>query len=122
MGFPIRKAVGRAGLIAAMLGGGLLYAGISQAEEVGAQAVATQQERGAELTAATGGPASQAHLIAFTQDTAAVDTREDDVADEPTPVMVTPARIASGVAAKPAAAVHDSPVKHQTVPPSPSAR
>ncbi len=77
MGSPTRKAAGRAGLIAVMLTGGLLSAGISQAQDIGA---ADAQERAAELVAASGGPASGAHLIAFSAQPAAVDVREDDVA------------------------------------------
>ena len=57
-----------------MLGGGLLTAGISQAQEAGAQA-----ERGAELVAASGGPVSAQHLIAFSSGTAAVEVRDADV-------------------------------------------
>ena len=63
-----------------MLGGRLLSAGISQAQDVGAQDV--QAQRSAELAAASGGPASDAHLIAFAGDRAAVEAREDDVAAE----------------------------------------
>ena len=58
MRFPMRKTplqrhLTRAGLIAAMLGGGLLYAGIGQAQDIGVQDV--RAERAAELAAATGG-------------------------------------------------------------------
>ena len=75
MGFQTRKAATRATLIGVMLGGGLLYAGISQAQDAGVQA-----ERDAELAAASGGPAPAAHLIPFEADKAAVEVREDDVA------------------------------------------
>ncbi len=75
MGFPMRKAAGRAALIGIMLGGGLLYAGISQAQDAGVQG-----ERDAELIAASGGPASPAHLIPYEADKAAVEVRDDDVA------------------------------------------
>ena len=74
MGFPMRKAASRAALIGVMLGGGLLYAGISQAQDAGVQG-----EREAELAAAAGGPAPSAHLIPYEADKAAVDVREDDV-------------------------------------------
>ena len=74
MGFPMRKAAGRGALIGVMLAGGLLYAGISQAQDAGVQA-----ERDAELTAAAGGPAPSAPLIPYAADKAAVDVREDDV-------------------------------------------
>jgi hypothetical protein len=94
VGFPMRKAAGRAALIGLMLGGGLLSAGLSQAEEIDASA--PQAERGAELVAATGGPASPEHLIAFGQDKAATEAREDDVA----PIAAPPA---------PAGADHDAP-------------
>ncbi len=70
----MRKAAGRAALIGMMLGVGLLYAGISQAQDAG-----VQSERDAELAAAAGSPAPSAHLIAFEADKAAVDVREDDV-------------------------------------------
>ena len=46
----MHRAAGRAALIGVMLGGGLLYAGISQAQDAGIQA-----ERDAELAAASGG-------------------------------------------------------------------
>ena len=81
MGFQMRKAASRAALISAMLGGGLLYAGISQAQDAGVQA-----ERNAELAAAAGGPATADHLIPFEADTAAVDVRDDDVAAARPPV------------------------------------
>jgi hypothetical protein len=81
VGSPIHKAAGRAALIAVMLGGGLLCAGISQAQDAGAQDI--QAERGAELVAASGGPASADHLLAFDKDRAAVETRDDDVAALP---------------------------------------
>ena len=74
MGFPIHKAASRAALIGVMLGGGLLYAGISQAQDAGVQV-----ERDAELVAAAGGPAPSAHLIPYAADKAAVDVREEDV-------------------------------------------
>ena len=85
MGFPIRKAAARTALIGVMLGGGLLYAGISQAQDsevqdVGVQNIGVQAERGAELIAATGGPAASDHLIAFNAHRAAVEVRDDDVA------------------------------------------
>ncbi len=70
----MRTAAGRAALIAVMLGGGLLYAGISQAQDAG-----VQSEREAELAAAAGGPAPSAHLIPYEAEKAAVDLREDDV-------------------------------------------
>ena len=86
MGFPMRKAAGRAALIGVMLGGGLLYAGISQAQDAGVQA-----ERDAELAAAAGGPAPSAHLIPYEADKAAVDVREDDVeAQQPSVEAKTP--------------------------------
>jgi hypothetical protein len=84
VGFPMDKAGGRAALIALMLGGGLLYAGISQAQDIGAADASA--ERSAELAAASGGPASPAHLIVFDKDRAAVDARDDDVA----PLAATP--------------------------------
>ena len=71
----MRKAAARVALIGTMLGGGLLYAGISQAQDAGVQA-----ERNAELAAAAGGPAASDHLIPFEADKAAVDVRDDDVA------------------------------------------
>ena len=70
----MRKAAGRAALIGVMLSGGLLYAGISQAQDAG-----VQSERDAELAAAAGGPAPSAHLIPYEADKAAVDVRDDDV-------------------------------------------
>ena len=75
MGFQTRKAATRAALIGVMLGGGLLYAGISQAQDAG-----VSSERDAELVAASGGPASPAHLIPFQASRGAVDVRDDDVA------------------------------------------
>jgi hypothetical protein len=75
VGSPMQKAAGRAGLIALMLAGGLLSAGISQAHDAGAQA-----ERTSELVAASGGPASPAHLARFSSYMAAVEVRDDDVA------------------------------------------
>ena len=81
----MHKAAGRAALIGVMLGGGLLYAGISQAQDAGVQV-----ERDAELVAAAGGPAPSAHLIPYAADKAAVDVREDDVA-APQPSVNTPA-------------------------------
>ena len=74
----MRKAGARTALISLMLGGGLLYAGISQAQEANVPA-----ERDAELAAATGGPALSAHLIGYAADRAAVDVREDDVEGQP---------------------------------------
>ena len=71
----MRGVFGRGALIGVMLGGGLLYAGISQAQDVGVQG-----ERDAELVAATGGPAPSTHLIAYEADKAAVEVRDDDVA------------------------------------------
>jgi hypothetical protein len=89
VGSPMQKAAGRAGLIGLMLAGGLLSAGISQAQEAGADA---QAERTSELVAASGGPASPAHLVAFSSDKAAVDVRDDDVAADPAgPVPADPA-------------------------------
>ena len=91
MGFPMHPALTRAALIAVMLGGGLLYAGISQAQDSDVQV-----ERGSELVAASGGPASAAHLIAFARDAAAVDVRDDDVdADAPTGARAQPAAAAA---------------------------
>jgi hypothetical protein len=82
----MRKAAGRAALIGVMLAGGLLYAGISQAQDSGVQA-----ERDAELVAAAGGPAASAHLIPYEADTAAVDVRDDDVeAQQPAVEAKTP--------------------------------
>ena len=85
MGFPmhdaVRPALGRIALIGVMLGGGLLYAGISQAQDAGVQSA--QVERGAELVAASGGPASSEHLATFSQDRTMVEAREDDVAALP---------------------------------------
>ncbi len=78
MGFPMHPVFTRGALIGIMLGGGLLYAGISQAQDTDIQV-----ERGSELVAAAGGPASSAHLIAFPNDAAAVEVRDDDVAQEP---------------------------------------
>ena len=83
----MHKAARRAALIGVMLGGGLLYAGISQAQDAGVQG-----ERDAELVAATGGPAPSAHLIPYAADKAAVEVRDDDVAaslaSAPAPVPV----------------------------------
>ena len=87
MGFPIQRIAGRATLIAVMLGGGMLYAGISQAQDANNPA-----ERASELAAATGGPAPADHLIAFAHDATAVDAREDDVESS----AVEPASPASG--------------------------
>ncbi len=81
VGFQTRKTMTRAALIGFMLCGGLLYAGISQAQDAGVQG-----ERDAELAAASGGPAPSARLIPFEADKAAVDARGDDVA----PVQLTP--------------------------------
>jgi glycerol kinase len=94
----MRKAAARTGLIVLMLTGGLLSAGISQAQDIGA---ADAQERAAELVAASGGPAASAHLIAFAADKAAVEVRADDVADvQPAAAAVTSASEV-GVAAQP---------------------
>ena len=93
MGFPIRKLVVRSTLIAVMLGGGLLSAGISQAQDAG-----VQEERNAELVAASGGPASSQHLIPFASERAAVEARDADVAG-------STAEAAPGVAASSTAAV-----------------
>ena len=71
----MRKAAGRAALIGVMLAGGVLYAGISQAQDAN-----VQEERAAELIAASGGPSAAAHLIPFEADKAAVEVRDDDVA------------------------------------------
>ena len=99
MGFPMRKAASRVALIGVMLGGGLLYAGISQAQDAGVQG-----EREAELAAAAGGPAPSAHLIPYEADKAAVDVREDDVeAQQP------------AGDAKPAAAADVAPQAHPVV-------
>ncbi len=78
MGYPMRNAAVRAALIGAMLGGGLLFAGISQAQDAN-----VQQERTAELVAASGGPASDAHLIAYVSDKAAVEVRDAEVVGSP---------------------------------------
>ena len=98
------KAAGRAALIGAMLGGGLLYAGISQAQDVGVQETTARTERAAELVAAAGGPAPDAHLVAFAHDASTVDVRDDDVASEP---AVTPGPAlqtqAAAVSARPVA-------------------
>ena len=91
----MRKAVGRGALISLMLGGGLLYAGISQAQDIGATDI--QAERTAELVAASGGPASADHLRAYASDKARVELREDDVAPiapAETPVTATSAEVA----------------------------
>lgn len=82
----MRKTVVRATLIGAMLGGGLLFAGISQAQDAGLQSPDIQQERGAELIAAVGGPASTAHLIPYVSDKAAVEARDAEVAGSPSEV------------------------------------
>ncbi len=71
----MRRVATRGALIGVMLSGGLLYAGISQAQDAG-----VPSERDAELAAAVGGPAQPAHLIPYEADTAAVDVRDDDVA------------------------------------------
>ena len=102
MGFPMRKAAGRAALIGVMLGGGLLYAGISQAQDAG-----MRSERDAELAAAAGGPASSAHLIAYAADKAAVDVREDDVEAQQ---LAPDAKSALGPASSAYATPHASPV------------
>ncbi len=95
MGFPMRKAAARGALIGVMLGGGLLYAGISQAQDAGIQG-----ERDAELIAASGGPATTAHLIPYEADKAAVDVRDDDVAASQSAVNTgTPLPAVSAVAA-----------------------
>jgi hypothetical protein len=102
----MHKAAGRAALIGVMLGGGLLYAGISQAQEAGDQDGASRAERAAELVAAAGGPAAGAHLVAFTRDAAAVDPRDDDVAAEPAVAPApaqTPQPAAQAVQAQPVA-------------------
>ena len=105
MVFPMRQAAGRAALIGAMLAGGLLYAGISQAQEIATDA---QAERGAELAAATGGPAPVAHLIPFEADKAAVEVRADDVAEvahapsaRPLPASTPASQVHQVAAAKP---------------------
>ena len=120
MGFPMREtvrpALGRAALIGVMLGGGLLYAGISQAQDVGVQGA--QLERSAELVAATGGPASSEHLAAFSKDRTAVEPREDDVtalpaaapaAEPQTTAPVTPAAASD----RPRVAAADTPDRPQ---------
>ena len=104
MGFQIRRTAGRAALIGVMLGSGLLYAGISQAQDAGAQS-----ERGAELVAATGGPASSDHLIAFEADKAAVEVRDDDVAATQSAVNTTPAPAAVVSAPRPVVTAQAGP-------------
>ena len=107
MGFPMREAMrpalGRAALVAVMLGGGLLYAGISQAQDVSVQSA--QLERSAELVAATGGPASGDHLAPFSQDGTAVEAREDDVTALP---ATTPAVEPQTASAAPPTAAPDT--------------
>ena len=96
MGFPMRKAAARTAFIGVMLGGGLLYAGISQAQDAGG----LQAERSAELIAAAGGPASNAHLIGFNSDRAAVEARDDDVAPlSPQSEASAPAPVSDSAAA-----------------------
>ena len=97
----MHRAAGRAALIGVMLGGGLLYAGISQAQDAG-----VQSEREAELAAAAGGPSPSAHLIPYEADKAAVDVREDDVAAQQPPTYAKPA-------AGQAAAADPMPQAHQ---------
>ena len=99
----MHRAVGRAALIGVMLGGGLLYAGISQAQDAGIQA-----ERDAELAAASGGPTPSAHLIPYEADKAAVDVREDDVDAQQPAVGAKPA-------ATEAAATDAAPQAHPVV-------
>ena len=115
MGFPMRNAVapalGRAVLIGVMLGGGLLYAGISQAQDVGVQAV--QLERSAELVAAAGGPASSEHLVAFPQDKTAVDPREDDVTALPAAPTSAPSVAPQAASGTPQVAAADGPLRAQ---------
>ncbi len=89
----MRKTAGRAALISVMLAGGLLYAGIGQAQDAGVQDI--RAERAAELVAASGGPASGEHLIAYASDRAAVEEREDDVAPvaQPPKAAIAPAEV-----------------------------
>ncbi|WP_174299232.1 hypothetical protein [Caulobacter sp. S45] len=98
----MRRTAGRAALIGVMLGGGLLCAGISQAQDAGVQG-----ERDAELAAAAGGPASSAHLIPYEADKAAVDMREDDVEGQQ---PATGSRPAPGLAAATGATPQPHPV------------
>ena len=113
MGFPMHKTAGRAALIAVMLGGGLLYAGISQAQDISqGQNPSIQAERGAELIEAVGGPAPVDHLIPFARDKAAVETRDDDVAP-----LIQPASVTAPTASSDDTAASSSHVAMADVPP-----
>ncbi len=96
--FPIARLAGRAALIGAIITGGLLAAGIAQAQAQTLPSPAAQADpsaapsssgdtagqptaadRQAELIAATGGPAPAQHLMAVAPERPAVEARADDV-------------------------------------------
>jgi hypothetical protein len=110
VGFPIARLAGRAALIGAIIAGGLLAAGIAQAQAqtLGDATAAppaptrltpsdgdgqpTLADRQRELIAASGGPAPVKYLVMAAPERPAVEERADDVADAaPGPADAGPA-------------------------------